>query len=76
MRPVVDAAAGIGWAATPTIRLDAAAGWGLQRTKLQNRRNSSRWIRAGVTGLLPWGFTVGGSGTVRWTGYKGRFDAL
>ena len=70
--PLVDAAAGLGWVATPTIRLNGAAGWGLQRTKRENERNTSRWIRAGVTGLLPWGFTVGGSGTVRWTGYEGN----
>ena len=71
--PVVDASAGLGWVATPTIRLNAAAGWGLQRTKRERERNSSRWVRAGVTGLLPWGFTVGGSGTVRWTGYEGNW---
>ena len=71
--PLADAAAGLGWVATPTIRLNAAAGWGLQRTKQENQRNTSRWIQAGVTGLLPWGFTVGGSGTVRWTGYEGNW---
>ncbi|MDE0147220.1 MAG: surface lipoprotein assembly modifier [Rhodospirillaceae bacterium] len=71
--PVVDLAAGLGWTATPTIRLDAAAGWGLQRTKQENLRHSYRWLRAGATALLPWGFTVGGSGTVRWTGYEGNW---
>ncbi len=71
--PLVDAAAGIGWAALPTLRLNAAAGWGLQRTKTERQRNASRWVRAGATALLPWGFTVGGSGTVRWTGYEGNW---
>ncbi len=71
--PLVDAAAGLGWTALPTLRLDAAAGWGLQRTKRERERNSSRWLRAGATTLLPWGFTVGGSGTVRWTDYEGNW---
>ncbi len=71
--PLVDAAAGLGWAALPTLRLNAAAGWAMQRTKQENQRNASRWIRAGATALLPWGFTLGGSGTVRWTGYEGNW---
>jgi len=45
----------------------------MQRTKQENQRNASRWIRAGATALLPWGFTLGGSGTVRWTGYEGNW---
>ena len=71
--PLVDLAAGLGWAALPILRLETAAGWAMQRTKQENQRNSSRWVRAGATGLLPWGFTVGGSGTVRWTGYEGNW---
>ena len=71
--PLVDAAAGFGWAALPTVRVNAAAGWALQRTKEENQRNASRWLRAGATALLPWGFTLGGSGTFRWTGYEGNW---
>ena len=71
--PLVDLAAGIGWAALPTLRLDTAVGWSMQRTKQENQRNSSRWVRAGATAQLPWGFTLGGSGTVRWTGYEGNW---
>ena len=36
-------------------------------------RHSYRWVRAGATALLPWGFTVGGSGTLRWTHYEGNW---
>ena len=71
--PLIDLAAGIGWAALPTVRLTAALGWAMQRTKQENQRNASRWVRAGATALLPWGFTVGGSGTMRWTAYEGSF---
>ena len=67
--PVVDLAAGIGWAATPTIRLNGGGGWGSQTTESERSRHSYRWVQAGATALLPWGFTVGGSGTLRWTHY-------
>ena len=30
-------------------------------------------MRLGATAVLPWGFTVGGSGTLRWTGYEGNW---
>ena len=68
--PITDISAGIGWAATPTFRVDSALGWGLQRTERKRERNSSRWGRLGATFLLPWGFTLGGAGTLRWTDYK------
>ena len=71
--PVVDLASGIGWAATPTIRLNGAGGWGSQTTERERLRHAYRWVRAGATALLPWGFTVGGSGTLRWTDYEGSW---
>ena len=69
--PVTDLSAGVGWVATPTMRVNTALGWGNQRTERERERNSSRWGRVGVTLLLPYGFTVGGSGTLRWTDYQG-----
>ncbi len=71
--PITDISAGIGWAATPTFRVDSALGWGLQRTERKRERNSSRWGRLGATFLLPRGFTLGGAGTLRWTDYKGTW---
>ena len=71
--PLVDLAAGFGWVALPSLRLNAAGGWSMQRAKQENQRNASRWLRAGATAQLPWGFTVGGSGTVRWTDYEGNW---
>ena len=68
--PITDISGGIGWAASPTMRVDAALGWGLQRTERKRERNASRWGRLGATFLLPWGFTLGGAGTLRWTDYK------
>ena len=71
--PLTDLSAGAGWAASPTMRVNAALGWSRQRTELERQRNASRWGRLGVTFLLPWGFTVGGSGTLRYTGYEGNW---
>ena len=67
--PLTDISAGVGWVASPTMRVDAAAGWGGQRTERERERHTRRWVQLGTTVLLPWGFTVGGSGTLRWTDY-------
>ena len=67
--PLDDVSAGLGWAIMPTLRLDAAAGWGRQRTERERERHTSRWGRIGATLLLPRGFTVGGAFTLRRTDY-------
>ena len=67
--PLTDISAGVGWVATPTVRIDTAAGWGSQRTERERERHTRRWVQLGVTALLPRGFTVGGAGTLRWTDY-------
>ena len=72
--PVTDISAGVGWVASPTMRIDAAAGWGSQRTERERQRHSHRWVQLGTTVLLPWGFTVGGAGTLRWTDYQGNWS--
>ena len=69
--PVTDVSVGAGWVASPTVRIDASMGWGRERTEIESRRQSSRWVQLGATALLPWGFTVGGSGTLGWVDYEG-----
>ena len=69
--PVTDVSMGAGWVVSPTARIDASMGWGRERTEIESRRNSSRWMQLGATALLPWGFTVGGSGRLRWVDYEG-----
>ena len=71
--PLTDISAGIGWIATPTMRIDTALGWATQRTERERERNSSRWLRVGTTVQLPYGFTVGGAATLRWTEYRGNW---
>ena len=69
--PITDLSAGVGWVASPTTRIEATLGWGRDRTELERERNSRRWMRLGATFALPLGFTVGASGTLRWTDYQG-----
>ena len=71
--PLTDVSGGIDWVATPTLRIDAGIGWGRQRTELETQRHSYRSVRLGATFLLPWGFTLGGVGTLRWTDYEGSW---
>ena len=71
--PVVDASLGGTVVVSPTVRADAAAGWGLERPKQERQRHDRRWVRAGVSVALPGGFTVGGSGEVRWADYEGSW---
>ena len=71
--PITDISLGVGWVATPTIRVNGGLGWGRERPEQERSRHSRRWIRAGVTVALPWGFTVGGAGTLRWADYQGNW---
>ena len=58
------------WVVTPTVRADLSAGYGRERPESQRERNRSRWLGAGITMILPAGFTVGGGGEVRWTDFE------
>ena len=71
--PITNVTLGVGWVAAQTLRIDAAMGWARERTEVKTWRNSRRWVRAGVTAALPWGFTVGGSGTLTWVDYEGNW---
>ncbi len=61
------------WLATSTIRTHATVGYGRERPESQRWRNKSGWARLGASIALPLGFTVGGSGEMRWTQYEGRW---
>ena len=68
--PVMDASLMGSWVVTPTVRAQLSAGYGHERTKRERERNSSRWVGADVSVILPLGFTVGGGGDVRWTDFE------
>ena len=69
--PVADLTLGSAWVVSSTFRADAAMGWGQERPDLERWRHERKWLRIGLTVALPRGFTVGGSGEVRWTDYEG-----
>ncbi len=68
--PIMDASLRGSWVVTPTVRADLSGGYGQGRPDRERERNSSRWIGAGITVILPLGFTVGGGGEVRWTDFE------
>ncbi len=71
--PVADLSLGGSWVITPTLRANAATGYGRERPKAERWRHDRRWLRLGVTVALPLGFTVGGGGEVRRTGYESNW---
>ena len=71
--PVADVSLSGAWVVTPTVRADAALGWGRERPEAETWRHDRRWLRAGVSVALPRGFTVGGSGELRRTDYEGNW---
>ncbi len=60
-------------ALTPTVLADASFGWGYEKPETERYRHKRYWLQAGVTVDLPGGFTVGGSGTLRWANYEGNW---
>ena len=72
--PVADITLGGAWIVSPTVRADAALGWGQERPDSERWRHKRKWLRLGVSVALPRGFTVGGSGEMRWTDYEGDWS--
>ena len=71
--PAADVSLSGTWVVTPTVRANAALGWGRERPETVRWRNDRRWLRAGATVALPRGFTVAGSGEMRWADYQGNW---
>ena len=71
--PAMAASLSGAWVVTPTVRADAALGWGREQPERERWRNDSQWLRLGASVILPRGFTVGGSGELRRTEYEGRW---
>ena len=69
--PVMELALGGAWVATPTLRVRATLGHDRERPRTEAWRSSGLWGRLGADLALPWGFTLGASGTLRWTDYEG-----
>ena len=67
--PVADLSLGAGWVITPTLRLDFSAGYGRERPRSTRARNVSKRVGAGLSVILPEGFTLGGGAEYRRTDY-------
>ena len=72
--PVMDASLTGSWVVTPTVRAQFSGGYGRERPEQERARNSSRWVGADVSVILPYGFTVGGGGEVRWTDFEDEWS--
>ena len=59
---------------TPTVRVEAALGWGRERPETERWRHERRWVRAGASVALPRGFTVGASAELRESDYEGNWS--
>ena len=68
--PVMNASVRGSWVVTSTVRADLSAGYGQERSERLRERNRSRWLGAGVSVILPLGFTVGGGAELRWTDFE------
>ena len=70
--PVGDVSLGASWAALPTLRLGARAGWNWTRANSEHWRNSGPQAGVNATLALPAGFTVGLGASLRRTEYQGK----
>ena len=70
---VTDILVGTSWVASPTVRVDALAGWGPERPETERQRLHRRHVQLGASMALSRGFTAGGSGTLHWTNYEGNW---
>ena len=72
--PGTDVSLGGTYVLGPTVRTNAAIGWGRDRPEAERFRHDRRSVQAGITAALPWGFTVGATGTLRWADYEGNWS--
>ena len=61
------------WPITSTVQGDVTVGYTRSRPRSLVWRNSSRWVRLGISVALPLGFTVGGGGELYRTKYQGQW---
>ena len=71
--PLLGLTGGVTWLPTSSMRVDGAGGYSRERTESAAWRNATRWVQAGASVALPYGFTIGGSVEQRWTRYEGRW---
>ncbi len=65
-----DLSLGGAYVITPTVRADVSLGYGRDRPDRMRDRNERYRVGAGVSVVLPAGFSVSGGGDYRWTNYE------
>ena len=65
-----DISVGGAWVIAPTVRADASLGYGQDRPHRMRDRNERYRVGAGISVILPAGFTVSGGGDYRWTNFE------
>ena len=68
--PALDVSLSGAYVITPTVRAEASLGYGRERPARVRQRHEGVRAGAGVSVILPLGFTVGGGGEVRWTDFE------
>ena len=58
------------WVVAPTVRANVFVGYGRERPEWVRERHERYRAGAGISMILPRGFTVGGGGEYRWTDYE------
>ena len=71
--PVLDFTVGGAWVVTPTVRAEAALGWGRERPETERWRHERRWVQTAVAVALPKGFNVDVRGRLSRTDYEGNW---
>ena len=71
--PVTSLSLGGDWNVSSVTRLYGDIGYDKERTAAEVWRNHTRSIRTGFSVDLPQGYTVGGSGQLRWTDFRGNW---
>ena len=68
--PALDVSLTGAYVITPTVRADVSLGYGRQEPERMRERHERYRVGAGVSVILPFGFTVGGGGEYRWTDFE------
>ena len=58
---------------TPTVQAELSLGYGRERPEQVRSRHEGVRVGAGVSVILPLGFTVGGGAELRWTDFEGEW---
>ena len=68
--PAADISVAAAWAVWPTVRAELSGGYGRERPEHARERHERYRVGAGVSFVLPLGFTMGGGGEYRWAEYE------